>query len=281
MTTKEFTMRTIVTACALALTSMSGVAADQSSAGQGATTATPPPSASASGKDAKNAAQQVRDAATVVQRMERDAAMRQLLQQAQGVFIVPKYGRVALIAGARGGEGVMLVKQEGKWSDPAFYNIGGVSVGLQAGAEGGPIALVLNNQKAVDSFMQDNNWSLNAEAGLTVINWSPKAQASAGKGDVVVWADTKGLLGDLAISLTDIRFDRDETAAFFGKTVTMREIFSGTVKAPAEQVAALKQVLPAGTGATSSGGSSGTSSSGMSTGGSSSGGSSGKSTSGQ
>lgn len=266
MTTKEFMLRAIVTASAVALTSIGGVATAQSSSAQDATTGTSPAKSRTQESEAKGAAQQVRDAATVVQRMERDTGMRQLLQQAQGVFIVPKYGRAALIAGAVAGEGVMLVKQEGKWSDPAFYNIGGVSLGLQAGAEGGPIVLVLNNQKAVDSFMRDNNWSLNAEAGLTVVNWSPKAQASAGRGDVVVWADTKGLMGDLAVSLTDIRFDQEETATFYGQKVSMREVFSGTVKAPAPQVAALKRVLPDGTGATSSGSSSGATSSGATSG---------------
>src|SRR4051812_38944184 len=42
------------------------------------------------------------------------------------------------------------------------YDIGGVSIGLEAGGEGGAMALVLNNQKAMTSFMQDNKFSLNA-----------------------------------------------------------------------------------------------------------------------
>ena len=251
MTRKKYTTRVIVTAFTLALASTSGVAAAQTSTPQSATNANP------RAGEARDAARQVNDAANVVKRMERDTGMRQLLQQAQGVFIMPKYGRAALGVGARGGEGVLVVKQNGKWSDPALYNVGGVSVGLQAGAEGGAMAMVLNTQKAVNSFEQNNNWSLNADAGLTIVNWSPKAQASAGKGDVVVWADTKGLLGDVAVGVTDIHFDADETAAFYGKKVALQDIFSGKVMAPSRQVAALKQALPAGTGATSSGSSSG------------------------
>lgn len=87
------------------------------------------------------------------------------MQQAKGVFIVPTYGRVALGVGGSGGAGVLLVKRDdGTWSDPAFYNIGGISVGVQAGAEGGPIAMVLNNEKGVSRFMQKNNFSLSADA---------------------------------------------------------------------------------------------------------------------
>jgi lipid-binding SYLF domain-containing protein len=257
MSMKKFKTRVIVTACSMALMSMSALAADATtSTREGATTANPPANSRVAGNEHRDTIQQVTESTKVVRQMERDTGMRKILQQAQGVFIVPDYGRAALGVGARGGEGVLLVKRGSKWSDPAFYNIGGVSVGVQAGAEAGAIAMVLNNQKAVNSFMQNNNWSLNADSGLTIVNWSKKAQGSVGKGDVTVWADTEGLLGDLAVSVSDINFDEDETAGFYGKQVALKDIFSGKVKAP-KQVASLKQALPTGSGATSTGSSAG------------------------
>ena len=230
---------------------MSGIAVAQTSTNQGMSNANPPKNSRTLGNEAKDSMQQVNEAAKVVGQMERDTEMKKVLQQAKGVFVVPKYGQAALGVGGRGGEGVLLAKRNGQWSDPAFYNIGGVSVGLQAGAEAGAIAMVLNNQKAVDSFKQDNNWSLDANAGLTIINWSGKAQGSAGKGDVIVWADTKGLLGDLAVGVSDINFDEDETAAYYGKQVALNDIFSGKVKNPHASV--LKQALAAGASTTATG----------------------------
>jgi lipid-binding SYLF domain-containing protein len=263
-------VRTVVAIGSLALASMSMGAYAQAAAGTSAgtnnhaTTSARSHSASrttgASKEDATDAAQQMRKSVAVVNQLKRDPQMRAQLQKAQGVFIVPDYGRAALGVGGRGGEGVLMVKQaNGTWGDPAFYTIGGVSAGLQAGVEAGAIALVLNNQKAVDSFKQDNNWSLNAEAGLTIVNWSPKAQGSIGKGDVTVWADTEGLFGNAGLSLTDINFDEDETNALYHKKTTIQDVFNGTAKAPARQVAALKQALPKGVGAgsTSTGSSSG------------------------
>jgi SH3 domain-containing YSC84-like protein 1 len=257
MTMQNYTSRVIVTTCALVLTSTCGLVAAQSSKNMDSTTENRPANSNTTANDARDAAQQVSESAKVVRQMERDAGMKQLLQQAQGVFIVPRYTRAALGVGGRGGEGMLLVKQNGKWSDPAFYNLGGISAGLQAGVETGSIALVLNNQKAVNSFMKENNWSLNADAGLTVATWSRKAQASAGKGDVTAWANTEGLFGDAAVSVTDINFDKDETTAFYGKQVALQDIFSGKVKAPSRQVAELKQALPGGAGTTSSGSSAG------------------------
>ncbi len=263
MNSEKYKLRVIVTACSFALASMSGFAAAQSSAQQDAKTGNTQKNAQAAGSETQNATRQVTEATKVVKRMERDQELKKVLQQAQGVFIVPDYGRAALTVGVRGGEGVVLMKQAGKWSDPAFYNFGGLSAGIQAGAEAGSIVMILNNEKAVKSFKQDNNWSLNAGAGLTVVNWSGKVQGNVGKGDVIVWSDTEGLLGSVALSVTDINFDEDETAAFYGKQVALQDIFSGKVKAP-RQVAALKQALPSGSGATSSGSSGSASSAGAS-----------------
>lgn len=192
---------------------------------------------------ARDAVDHVNDAVKVMHRMQAEPGMATLLQQARGIFVIPEYGRVALGVGGRGGAGVLLFKKDGNWSEPLFYNYGGVSAGLQAGGEGGAIAFVLNNDKAVNSFTkQGNNWSLNADAGLTVVAWSKRGQASAGKGDVTAWSDTKGLFGDLAISLTDINFDEDETGAYYGhKVASAQDVINGNMSNP--HSAALKQAL--------------------------------------
>jgi lipid-binding SYLF domain-containing protein len=194
-------------------------------------------------KPAQRASQRVSDALSVVRQLEAEPRMKQLLQQAKGVLIVPSYGRAALGVGAHGGAGLLLLKRsDGSWSGPAFYDLGGLTVGLQAGAEGGPLALVLNNEKAVNEFMKKNNLALSADAGLTVLNWSRLAQGTAGTGDVVAWSGTKGLFGDVAaVGINDIRFNQSLTNAYYGRTLSPREIAAGTVSNP--QAEPLQQAL--------------------------------------
>ena len=69
--------------------------------------------------------------------------------------------------------------QDGRWSGPAFYNMGGVSIGAQAGVSSGQIALILMDDRALRTFGQDNKFSLNADAGLTFVNYRPRAVNSA------------------------------------------------------------------------------------------------------
>ena len=110
--------------------------------------------------------------------------------------------------------------------------MGGISAGLQAGAEAGSIAFLLNDQKAMNSFMQNNKFSLNADAGLTLVNWSRKGMGSAGWGDITVWSDTEGLFGGAALSITDVDYDEDETSAYYRRQVAAREVLTGKITNP-------------------------------------------------
>lgn len=172
---------------------------------------------SANAQDAKNL---VQEAVNVVQQMKQDSEIAKLLERAKGVYIVPDFGRAALGIGARGGSGIMLVHKDGKWGNPGFYDFGAVSVGAQAGVSGGSIAYLLMSDRAVNSFMQTNNFSLNANAGLSIINYSANAQGSAGKGDVIVWSDTKGLFAGVSIGISDIVWNADESRAYYGGNPT-------------------------------------------------------------
>jgi lipid-binding SYLF domain-containing protein len=140
--------------------------------------------------------------------------------------------------------------------------MGGVSVGLQAGAQAGAIALVLNDQKALDSFMQNNKFSLGADADLTLVDWSKKGAGSAGWGNITAWSDTEGLFGGAAINVSDVDYDEDETAAYYGRQVAAREVLGGKVTDP--HAGALRKAL-AGTSGGKSAGSMGASGTGGST----------------
>jgi lipid-binding SYLF domain-containing protein len=203
----------------------------------------------------QTAVQHVSDAVGVVQKMSTETGMPALLGRARGIYIISKYGRAALGVGGAGGAGVLVVRREnGTWGNPAFFDTGGLSIGLQAGAEGGPVALLLLNQKAVDSFRNRNNFSLSADAGLTVVNFARMAQGSTA-GDIVAWSGTKGLFGNAAtVGINDVRYNQSLTEAYYGKPTTAQQTIDSTeINAQAD---ALRKVLgspptPAGSGAKS------------------------------
>ena len=191
------------------------------------------PSASAQSRSGAehDARQQVGKAARVIAKMKQDSALKDRMAHAKGILVMPDYGRGALGVGVQGGNGVLLVKNAGHWSGPALYNIGGVSLGVQAGGSGGSYAMLLMTDRAVKQFDQKNDFALDAGAGITVLPWTAEARARTG-GDVIAWSGQKGLYAGASIGVTDVRFDPHETAALYGHDVAPADVFTGNVAPP-------------------------------------------------
>jgi lipid-binding SYLF domain-containing protein len=219
--------------CALPPATAQPAAKQDRQASQGSDTAT---------RRQQAAVKRISDAVAVVNSMSKEAGMQDLLAKARGVYLVPTYGRAALGIGGEGGSGVLMTRRaDGTWGNPAFFNIGGLSVGLQAGVEGGPFALLLMNQKAVDNFRNRNNFSLSADAGITVVNFSRLAQGTV-SGDVVAWSGSKGLFGNAAtLAINDIRFNPRLNEAYYGKPMTALQTIDS--KETNTQADALRNVL--------------------------------------
>jgi len=205
----------------------------------GAAATNAPNNQQASKKDARDL---VNKAVAEVKKMEKDPKLKGLMAKAKGIYLVPEFGRGALIVGGRGGAGVVLAHVNGKWTDPAFYDFGAISVGAQAGASGGQVAFLLMNQNAVDAFKSGNKVSLNAGAGLSIVTYSANGQASWGKGDIVMWSDTAGAYAGATVSVTDLNWSDTNNQAYYGRKVEPSAILAGRVTTP--DAAKLKEALP-------------------------------------
>ncbi len=198
-------------------------------------------------KAAYSAEERVNRAVVTVGKMKQDPEISKLLTRANGVLIVPHFVKAAAIVGGQGGEAVLLVRRDHGWSDPAFYHIGGASIGAQIGGQAGSMALLLMNDKAVDAFKEhSSNWSLDGSVGLTIVDYSAGAAKVPGEGDVVVWSDTKGLFGGASVGVRNIGRDEDADRAYYGDPhVSSEQILAGDIHNPHRSNAKLLQdVLP-------------------------------------
>jgi SH3 domain-containing YSC84-like protein 1 len=183
---------------------------------------------------ARDAQARVNDAVNVVGQMEQDADLARLLRDARGVFIVPRFGKGGFIIGGQGGTGVVLAHRHDKWSDPAFFDVGGASIGAQAGGEKGSVVMLLMTDRALDKFENSTHkWSLGAGAGLTVVKYSGNAHLRTSRNDVIVWADARGLYGGLTAGVTDITSSGRLDHAYYQQAASAHEILSGNVTNPA------------------------------------------------
>ncbi|WP_372500912.1 lipid-binding SYLF domain-containing protein (plasmid) [Tistrella mobilis] len=175
-------------------------------------------------------AQEIIAAATkVANQMASDGQARAALDKARGVFIVPDFAQGALIIGAGGGAGVFLARTDEGWGNPAFYEMGGLSFGAQAGGESGPMAFMLMTDKAVQGFRNDDDFTLSAEAGYTFGEAKDGAAATTDNTakDVVVWSGTEGAFAGATVSVGDISYDEDRTAAYYGAASRPDQVLDG------------------------------------------------------
>src|SRR5207247_10928501 len=95
-------------------------------------------------------------------------ALRDLMKGAKGVFVAPQVLRGAFIFGVSGGSGVFFARGERpeQWNGPAFYTIGEVSFGLQAGADASEIVLLAMTNRGVTALLS-TSVKLGADASVT------------------------------------------------------------------------------------------------------------------
>jgi SH3 domain-containing YSC84-like protein 1 len=183
---------------------------------------------------ARDAQDRVNDAVNVIEKMKQDSDLASLLRDARGVFIVPHFGKAGFIVGGQGGTGVVLAHRHDKWSDPAFFDVGGGSIGAQIGGEKGSVVMLLMTDRALDKFESSRSkWRLGAGAGLTVVKYSGNAHLHTARNDVIVWSDARGLYGGLTAGVTDITPSGKLDHAYYQQEASAHEILSGNVSNPA------------------------------------------------
>src|SRR5260370_9183041 len=109
-------------------------------------------------KKARGAAEQSDKAARVFDQImgTREKSIPQdLIDRAEAVAVFPGVLKGGFIVGGRGGSGVISRRVHGGWSAPAFFDLGGGSIGLQIGVASTDYILLFMNERAVDSLLND------------------------------------------------------------------------------------------------------------------------------
>src|SRR6478672_6386109 len=146
------------------------------------------------------------------------------LQEAKGVYIVPKLTKGAFIFGVEGGNGVVLARDEkgSAWSEPVFYETSAASFGLQAGAQTSEAIVLIMTQKGVDSLLA-NKLTLGADGSVAI---GPKGMGADTnlKTDFVTFTRAKGLYAGVSFDGASIRTRDDFNTAYFGEDVRPSDI---------------------------------------------------------
>jgi SH3 domain-containing YSC84-like protein 1 len=151
-------------------------------------------------------------------------ALPQLMKKAKGVLIYPLIVEGGFIIGGSGGTGVLLVRDEktNTYSKPAFYGMGGLSLGFLAGGAAAETILVVNTQKALDSLLS-TKLKLGGDASIAV---GPKGAGTSATftEDFISYSKSKGAYANMSLNGQVISSRDSLNDAYYGKKVTPLEI---------------------------------------------------------
>src|ERR1044071_190386 len=114
------------------------------------------PTPNASPKQQKEAAKKAESASKVFEQVmgAPDRSIpRELLDRAEAVAVFPGMLKAGFVVRGRGGSGVISRRVTGGWSAPAFFKMGGASLGLQIGAAKTDLVLLFMNDDALHGVL--------------------------------------------------------------------------------------------------------------------------------
>jgi SH3 domain-containing YSC84-like protein 1 len=166
-------------------------------------------------KQATKAAQVFRQIMSTPER----AIPRELIDKAEAVAVFPDVIKAGfLLVGGRGGRGVISRRIPGGWSAPAFFNLGGGSIGPQLGASSTDFVLLFMNKDAVNGLLEDK-FEIGGEGSIAagpvgrVAGASTDLQLRAG---ILSYSRSKGLFAGLELKGVVINPDNNDNEAIYG-----------------------------------------------------------------
>jgi SH3 domain-containing YSC84-like protein 1 len=158
-----------------------------------------------------------------------------VLTGAKCVAIVPSLVKGGFVVGGEYGRGVSTCKlPNGHWSAPAFFTISGGSFGLQIGAEGVQLVMMIMNNDGMRHLLQDK-FKVGGEASAAAGPVGRDVSASEAwklNSQILTYSRAKGAFAGLDLSGSVVEKDVDSTKALYAKDYSATALLTGKVPVP-------------------------------------------------
>jgi len=168
-----------------------------------------------------------------------------LIQDCEGIVIVPGMINAGFGIGGKRGRGIALVKlEDGRWSDPVFVTLTGGSIGFQIGVQSVDLVLVFRH-KGVLTKVDNGDFTIGGDASAAAGPVGRNTSASTDykmEAEVYSYSRSRGLFAGISINGSNLGIDKAAIANYYGEDVTSQDIFE-RAKGNTEAVRKLKETL--------------------------------------
>src|SRR5215472_7071628 len=151
----------------------------------------------------------------------------ELMARAHGIAVIPHVVKGAFGIGGQWGKGLMSQRSEsGRWSQPAFVEIGGGSFGLQIGVQASDVVLVFTDESGVKGLLK-GKVKLGADASATAGPVGRKAEVGTDillKSGIFAYSRSRGLFVGISLDGSVVGIDGEADLKAYGKDLTAEQI---------------------------------------------------------
>ena len=151
---------------------------------------------------------------------------RRPLSSARTSLVFPSVLKAGFVVGGRGGRGVASCRTLSGWSAPAYFTLGGASIGLQIGAQSTDFVMMFMNKEGMNSLLSDE-FTLGGDASVAAGPVGRQAGAATDlklNAQILSYSRSKGLFAGLELKGVVIKPDKDDMRDVYGEGVTAKEV---------------------------------------------------------
>lgn len=166
-----------------------------------------------------------------------DGIPEELMSRATAIAVIPHVVKGALGIGGQYGKGLVSHRgKDGKWSVPAFVDIGGGSFGFQIGVQATDLVLVFTNDDGFRGLL-DGKVKLGADASVAAGPVGRRAEVGTDvllKSAVFAYSRSKGLFAGISLDGSALTINDSANKNVYGKEISAQDILlNGAVRSNA------------------------------------------------
>jgi lipid-binding SYLF domain-containing protein len=159
----------------------------------------------------------------------------EVLKSARCVVVVPHLVKVGFVFGGKHGRGVPVCRTGAGWSAPAFISVNGGSWGLQIGAEGVDLVMLVMNDSGLRHLLS-SKFEITGEGSAAAGPVGRHASADTDwelNTELLTYSRSRGIFAGLTLEGAVVVQDADATEAIYGNDFPFKKILQGEIAAPA------------------------------------------------
>ncbi len=154
---------------------------------------------------------------------------QKMLHNAKAIAIFPNVMKTAFFIGGRAGKGVMSIKnEEGKWSEPIFVNINGLSFGMQFGFKATDLIVIFKTSRSLDG-LASGKFTIGLDAGVVAVAKGIQNGAKTDENlaaDSATFGKSSGAFFGISISGASLRVNDNEDFDYYDELIYINDILA-------------------------------------------------------